>query len=45
MATAMSAIKQATSQTAASTRQAERSAQDLNDMARQMELAVARYRL
>jgi methyl-accepting chemotaxis protein len=45
LATAMNAIKQATTQTAASTRQAERSAQDLNEMARQMELAVARYRL
>jgi len=45
LATAMSAIKQATTQTAASTRQAERSAQDLNDMARQMELVVARYQL
>ncbi len=45
LATAMSAIKQATTQTAASTRQAERSAQDLNDMARQMEQVVARYQL
>ncbi len=39
----MTAIKQATAQTAASTRQAEHSAQDLNDMARQMEQTVARY--
>ncbi|MCC7445758.1 MAG: chemotaxis protein, partial [Anaerolineae bacterium] len=45
LATAMSAIKQATTQTAASTRQAERSAQDLNAMAREMEQVVARYRL
>jgi methyl-accepting chemotaxis protein len=45
LVTAMSAIKQATTQTAASTRQAERSAQDLNEMARQMEQVIARYQL
>jgi methyl-accepting chemotaxis protein len=42
---AIAAISQATSQTAASTRQAELSAQELNDMAHEMQQAVARYRL
>ncbi len=45
LAAAMNAIKQATTQTAASTRQAEQSARDLNDMARRMQEATARYRL
>ena len=45
LATAIMSIKQATTQTAASTRQAERSAQDLNQMALQMQTAIARYRL
>ncbi len=42
---AMNAIKQASVQAAASTRQAERSAQNLNEMARQMEEIVTRYNL
>jgi methyl-accepting chemotaxis protein len=41
----MQVIRQASAQAAVSTRQAERSAQDLNAMARQMEEIVARYRL
>jgi methyl-accepting chemotaxis protein len=41
----MISIKQATTQTAASTRQAERSAQDLNELALQMQKAVARYQV
>jgi methyl-accepting chemotaxis protein len=45
LAAAMSSIKQASTQTVTSTRQAEQSAQDLNDMARQMQHAVSRYRL
>jgi methyl-accepting chemotaxis protein len=45
LSTAILSIKQATAQTAASTKQAERSAKDLNSMADQMEKAVARYRL
>jgi methyl-accepting chemotaxis protein len=45
LATAMISIKQATTQTAASTRQAERSAQDLNEMAHQMQQIVARYKI
>jgi methyl-accepting chemotaxis protein len=45
VAVAMTAIRQATTQTAASSRQAEHSAQDLNTMARQMEQTVARYQL
>ena len=45
LAAAMQSIKQASTQAAASTRQAERSAQDLNAMARQMEQAVVRYQL
>ncbi len=45
LAVAMTSIKQATGHTAASTKQAERSAQDLNDMARKMQEAVARYQL
>ncbi len=42
---AMTAIKQASAQAASSTRQAEQSANDLNEMARQMEAAVTRYRV
>ena len=45
LAAAMHAIKQATTQTAASTRQAEQSARDLNEMARRMQEATARYRI
>lgn len=45
LSTAMVSIKQATTQTAASTRQAELSAQDLNQLAHQMLNAVARYQL
>ncbi|MBN1679089.1 MAG: PAS domain S-box protein [Anaerolineae bacterium] len=42
---AMVSIKQATTQAAISTRQTERSAQDLDNMARQMEQTVTRYQL
>ncbi len=45
LAIAMTSIKQATTQTAASTRQAERGVQDLNEMARRMQAVTARYRL
>ncbi|MBN1285273.1 MAG: PAS domain-containing protein [Anaerolineae bacterium] len=45
LATAIQAIQQATTQMTVSTRQAERSAKDLLDMAHQMEEVVARYRL
>ncbi len=45
LAAAMASIKQASTQTASSTRQAERSAKDLMDMAHQMEDVVARYKL
>jgi methyl-accepting chemotaxis protein len=45
LSSAIGSIKQATAQTASSTRQAERSAKDLNEMANQLEKAVARYRL
>jgi methyl-accepting chemotaxis protein len=45
LSTAITSIKQATGQTAASTKQAERTAKDLNDMASQMEKAVSRYQL
>ncbi len=45
LAGAMASIKQASVQAAASTRQAEQSAQDLLDMAREMDQATARYQL
>ena len=45
LSTAILSIKQATAQTSASTKQAERSAKDLNEMASLMEQAVAGYRL
>lgn len=45
LAASMVSIKQATVQTASSTRQAERSAKDLNDMAHQMQQVVARYKI
>jgi methyl-accepting chemotaxis protein len=45
LAMAMSSIKQASTQAAASTRQAERSAQDLNEMARRMQQTVAIYKV
>jgi methyl-accepting chemotaxis protein len=45
LGSAMTSIKQASTQAAASTRQAERSAQDMLEMARQMEALAARYRL
>jgi methyl-accepting chemotaxis protein len=41
----MAEIKQASTQTAASTQQAERSMRDLLDTARQLEEAAARYKL
>lgn len=45
LSAAMGAIRQASIQTTASVQQAERSAQDLNAMAKQMQEAVARYSL
>jgi len=45
LSAAMVSIRQASAQAAASTRQAEQSAQDLNDMARQMEETITGYRL
>ena len=45
LSAAMAAIRQASIQTTASVQQAERSAQDLNSMSRQMQDAVARYAL
>lgn len=45
LATAMQAIKQASVEAAASTQQADRSARELNELAKQMEEVVARYQL
>ncbi len=45
LATAMSQIEQATRQTATSTVQTEKSSRDLNEMARRMQEAAARYQL
>ena len=42
---AMQNINQATLQNLASTRQAERAAQDMSSLAKQIETLVARYRL